>query len=209
MCRRTPADAARDARLCDPANMQTTPPARPDLLPDDHREHTSTAVRSWSCHCPEPALARACRRRAACSQSAHSGAALPPAAPATARFRPPSPPRLSAPTLRRDARKSPTGDRAASDHVFASQHVLQHFGYIFAQLAQLATTITLHLLGRVRLGFARQMLGQRTPHRFRSRTSNKDARLSRLTLDGTGRLALRSEFFQPQLQLFDLPLQLL
>src|SRR5213593_4651620 len=47
----------------------------------------STIVRSWSCHCLELALAPACRQHAACLLPAHSGAALPPAAPATARFR--------------------------------------------------------------------------------------------------------------------------
>src|SRR5207249_11642814 len=89
--------------------------ARPDLLSDDHREHTSTAAPSWSCRCPAPALAPVCRRRAVCRPRSRSGAALPPAAPATAPFRPPSRPASSAPTPHRDARKSPTGGRAASE----------------------------------------------------------------------------------------------
>src|SRR5437870_2678253 len=72
------------------------------------------------------------------------------------------------------------------------RHILQHLGNIFTQLAQLSAAITLRLLRRVHLGFARQMLRQRTPCRFRSRCSNKDGRSCRLTLDGAGLLEVPS-----------------
>src|SRR5437667_11142426 len=84
-----------------------------------------------------------------------------------------------------------------------------HLRDVFAQLAQFSTAITLRLLRRVRLGFARQMLWQRTPRRFPSWSSNKDRRGCRWTLGWVGLLAVRLELFQPQLQLLDLPLPLL
>jgi hypothetical protein len=59
-----------------------------------------------------------------------------------------------------------------TNHFEMFRHILQYLGNIFAQLAQLAATITLRLLRRVHLGFARQMLRQRTPCRFCSRCSN-------------------------------------
>src|ERR1019366_8624691 len=111
-CHETREDAARDAPLCDPASRQTTRRGRRCRQRDGHREHTSIAARSSSCHSLEPAPAPACRRRATYSRSSRSGAALPPAVPATVRFRPPNPPASSAPVPHPDARTSPIADTA-------------------------------------------------------------------------------------------------
>src|SRR5882762_5994447 len=95
--------------------MRTTPPLVLRLPRDGHRAHRSTAVPFLFFHFLAPAPAPARRQREVCRLPSRGAAALPPAAPATGSFRPPSPPASSVPTRHLPAHKSPTADTAASD----------------------------------------------------------------------------------------------
>src|SRR5512142_1323337 len=115
MSRRTFSSAARDVRLCDPANRQTTRQVRRCPPQDDHREHTSTAVRSSSSPFPELTPEPACRPHALCRPPSRSDATLPPTALAIGYIRPPSRPKSSAPTPPFGEHRSRFADRVVND----------------------------------------------------------------------------------------------
>ena len=95
-----------------------------------------------------------------------------------------------------------------TNHLEARRNPLQDLGDIFAQLAQRAAALGAGLLLRfMGLDLARKMRGQRTPRRLALQVRRRGAMAVQRRRCLLG--AVRFQFFQLQLQLFDLPLDLL
>ena len=97
-----------------------------------------------------------------------------------------------------------------ANHHETGGHILQHLRDIFAQLAQLALTFRAYRFFRlVPARLSRKMIRQCAPRGLRCRRSRRGGDRSRFWRVGLFLAAIRFQFLQPQLQLLDLPRELL